>query len=98
LNGITQFEDGNTKVLSFCSECHKNLVKGKTPPLALANHMVIGNIPTELQDLTMIEEAIIAHCRAKAWVVQLQEKNESINLPNIQQGFKGHTIIYPQKN
>jgi len=45
----------------------------------------------------MVEEAVIACCRAKTWVVQLQEKHDSINLPNIQRGFKGHTIIYPQK-
>jgi hypothetical protein len=96
-NGIFISDTDNCKMLSFCSECYKSLEKGKTPPLSLANHMIIGEIPKELQELTMVEEAIIARCRAKTWVVQLQEKNDKINLPNIQRGFKGHTIIYPQK-
>jgi hypothetical protein len=96
-NGISPSHNEQGKVLSFCSECYKHLIKGKTPPLALANHMFIGNIPPELQQLTMVEESVIARCRAKTWVVQLQEKNDAINLPNIQRGFKGHTIIYPQQ-
>ena len=96
-NGISLSYDGMKKILSFCPECYKNIKKGKTPPLALANHMVLGEIPPELQDLTIVEEAMIARCQAKTWVVQLQEKTESINLPNVQRGLKGHTIIYPQQ-
>jgi len=41
--GISDSLDGKTKLLSFCSDCHKNIVKGKTPPLALANHMTVGD-------------------------------------------------------
>jgi hypothetical protein len=37
----------------------------KTPPLALANHMTLGDIPNELRDLTVVEEAMVAKCRAK---------------------------------
>lgn len=83
--------------LLFCSDCHSCLLKSKTPPLALANHMFLGEVPSELQDLTMIEEAMIAKCRAKSWVVQLQTINDSSCLPNSQRGLKGHTIVYPQQ-
>ena len=95
--GISLSDDGMKRILSFCPECYKNIKKGKTPPLALANHIILGEIPPELQDLTIVEEAMIARCWAKTWVVQLQEKTESINLPNVQRGLKGHTIIYPQQ-
>jgi hypothetical protein len=59
--------------------------------------MFLGDIPSELKDLTIVEEAMIAMCRAKSWVVQLQTKNDSTCLPNSQRGLKGHTIVYPQQ-
>ena len=90
-------EEDSCAMLSFCSECHASILKSKTPALALANHMFLGDVPPELKNLTMIEEAMIAKCRAKSWVVQLQAKNDSTCLPNSQRGLKGHTIIYPQQ-
>ena len=40
---------------------------------------------------------MIARCRAKSWVVQLQAKSDTTCLPNSQRGLKGHTIVYPQQ-
>lgn len=42
--------------------------------------MYLGPIPSELKDLTPIEEleAMIACCRAKCWIVQLKEENQSV--------------------
>ena len=57
--------------------------------------MVLGEIPAELKDLTVVEEAMIAKCRAKCWIVQLKE--DSGSSPNAQHGIKGHVIIYPQR-
>lgn len=95
--GVEMHKEDSCAMLSFCSECHASILKSKTPALALANHMFLGDVPPELKDLTMIEEAMIAKCRAKSWVVQLQAKNDSTCLPNSQRGLKGHTIIYPQQ-
>ncbi|KIO19383.1 hypothetical protein M407DRAFT_223170 [Tulasnella calospora MUT 4182] len=66
-----------------------------SPRLALANKLYLGDVPMELQDLTMVEEAMIARCRAKAWIVQRKETN--VGMPNAQRGLKGHIIIYPQR-
>lgn len=40
---------------------------------------------------------MIARCRAKCWVVQLKEENQSVITPDSQRGMKGHIIIYPQR-
>ena len=95
--GVEIKGDNSGAQLSFCSDCHACLLKSKTPPLSLANHMFLGDVPLELKELTIVEEAMIAKCRAKSWVVQLQAKNDSTCLPNSQRGLKGHTIVYPQQ-
>ena len=46
--GIHTKEDNSGTLLSFCSDCHACILKSKTPPLALANHMFLGDIPAEL--------------------------------------------------
>jgi hypothetical protein len=45
----------------------------------------------------MIEEAMIACCRSKCWIIQLQEVNQDLVLASTQHGIKGHIIIYPQQ-
>ena len=40
---------------------------------------------------------MIARCRAKCWIVQLKEENQSIVMLDVQRGMKGHIIIYPQR-
>ena len=40
---------------------------------------------------------MIARCRAKCWIVQLKEENQSVVTPDSQRGMKGHIIIYPQR-
>ena len=94
--GVTVDERGNLLLL-LCPECHSALKKGKVPALSLANSTYLGAVLEELKDLTVIEEAMIARCRAKCWIVQLKEENPSIMMPDSQQGVKGHIIIYPQR-
>ena len=48
--------------LTFCKECYSYVLKGKTPPLSLANHLLLGDVPSELRDLTPVEESMIARC------------------------------------
>ncbi|KAJ7605253.1 hypothetical protein DFH06DRAFT_902232, partial [Mycena polygramma] len=39
---------------------------------------------------------MIARCRAKCWIIQMRELEDK-GYPNIQRGFKGHIIVYPQR-
>ncbi|KAJ3522430.1 hypothetical protein NMY22_g11894 [Coprinellus aureogranulatus] len=63
--------------LRLCKECNKYISRRKTPPLSLANHNFIGRVPPELKDLTVVEEAMIARCRSKCWVIKLTKKRNS---------------------
>jgi hypothetical protein len=94
--GLSKDDDGNIH-LSLCKECRSSLQHGKIPPLSLVNRNFLGPIPEELRDLTVIEEAMIAQCRAKCWIVQLKEDRRDTELPNVQRGLKGHIIVYPQR-
>ena len=87
----------SSTLLTLCKECHSHLRRGKIPPLSMANDMVIGDVPNELCNLTIVEEAMIARCRSKCWVLQLKAENQDISIPNTQRGLKGHVIIYPQR-
>ena len=88
--------DGRASGLLLCGQCARCLRKGRTPDLALANHLFLGEVPPELQGLTVVEEAMIARCRAKSWIIQLQELAGN-PAPNAQRGFRGHIIVYPQE-
>lgn len=83
--------------LTFCKDCSTNIQKGKTPPLSLANNLLLGDVPAELHDLTIVEESVIARCRAKVCIIQLKAEDTDIVLPNTQRGMRGHVVIYPQK-
>ena len=90
--------DGQPSALMLCGACKSSLLKGKTPDLALANNMYLGDVPPELSGLSVVEEAMIARCRAKSWIVHLQETESTVGcLPNSQRGMCGHIIVYPQE-
>ncbi|KAG0709667.1 hypothetical protein DFH29DRAFT_869957 [Suillus ampliporus] len=95
LSGVKPCSDGKYQ-LCLCSVCHKKLVKGKRPALSLANCTFLGDVPDKLKDLMVIEEAMIARCHAKCWIIQLKEENQNLQLSTNQHGMKGHIIIYPQ--
>ena len=82
--------------LHFCKDCFAHIKKGNMPPLSLANHLLLGDVPPELADLTPVEESMITRCQAKSCVIQLKS-DEDIFLPNSQRALQGHIIIYPQK-
>ena len=57
---------------SICLDCHSELIKGRTPLMALANDFWIGNVPKELQGLTYAERLLIARVRHNRCVVRVK--------------------------
>jgi hypothetical protein len=113
LNGLALDKSGLHRrgeeglVIKLCKVCHKFLVnEDKMPPFALANSMILGSIPPELQDLTVVEEALIARRRAKMWVIHLRGDtddgtDERSSIPGVtsvsgieQKGLRGHVVVY----
>ena len=93
--GVTCKADGLV-FLSLCPPCKSALSHGKLPRFSLANLNVLGSVPPELSELTLIEELIVARCRAKLCVVKLQDHRNDVELPTAQRGIKGHVIVFPQ--
>ena len=44
----------------ICEKCHRDLIDAKLPALSLCNLMWLGDVPLELQDLTLSEQKLIA--------------------------------------
>ncbi|KAJ7877097.1 hypothetical protein B0H14DRAFT_2567936 [Mycena olivaceomarginata] len=96
-DGVSFPPDSGRPTLSLCKNCYSSLKNKKLPALALANRTFLGSVPDELKDLTVIEEAMIAHCHSKCWIIQLKEENQDLVLQNTQRSIKGHVIINPQQ-
>jgi hypothetical protein len=96
--GVTVNKKGDLTLL-LCKRCNSRLKQNKIPATSLANFTYPGPVPDVLKDLTVIEEAMIARCRAKCWIVQLDAKKDDLcsSTPDVERGVKGHVIIYPQR-
>ncbi|KAJ7476628.1 hypothetical protein FB451DRAFT_1460888 [Mycena latifolia] len=57
-------------VLVCCKLCRSALKGNRVPPKAVANYNYIGPVPVELAELSVIEEAMVALCRAKCCIIQ----------------------------
>ena len=88
---------GAETVLTLCKECLSALRHGRIPALALCNHMYLGDIPSELKELTVVEESMIALCRAKCCILRLKVDGDDFAKPTAQRALKGNLIVYPQK-
>jgi hypothetical protein len=79
----------------ICSECETALGKKKLPRLALANDMWIGDVPSELQALTIPEQLIIARHYPRCYVFKLYPREGGhLGSEQMQRGMKGNVSLY----
>jgi hypothetical protein len=81
----------NTYRLFLCTSCVSQLTSHRLPPAALANFRWIGEVPEVLQNLTWIEERLIARAHITGCIYRLQRQSNASYL-----GLKGHAVVYPQ--
>jgi len=84
--------DKNTKTTRLCRQCHTALTKKnpKTPPMALASGLWIGEVPEELKDLTLPESLLIARAFPRAYVVKLRRKMGGGDPTTMMDGLMGN--------
>src|SRR6266496_2099817 len=87
--GIQQ--EGSDSNVWLCGTCHPNIMLGKRPPESLANFRWVRPVPSELKDLTWIEELLVTHAHIVGRVVRLQAWSQVSHF-----GIKGHIILLPQ--
>ena len=82
-----------------CRTCASNLRGGKTPSLALANGMWIGDIPVELQVLTLPECILVARFFPAAYIVKLYPQKKGARSwatgSSLHCGLRGNVSTYP---
>jgi len=71
--------------------CALQLCRHQFPAAAIANYRWIGEPPLALQQLTWIEEQLIARAHISGMIYRLERKSNCSYL-----GVKGHIVIYPQ--
>jgi hypothetical protein len=85
--GITQ----DNQIL-LCRSCHTRLSKDCQPSESLINFRWIGPVPVELQNLTWIEELLIARIHVCGSIVRLDQRHNTSSFF----GIKGHIVFLPQ--
>jgi hypothetical protein len=83
----------NRGMISICQRCYSCLSEGSLPAEALANFRWIGPVPEELQDLTSVEEALIARSHLFGRIFRLEERK---NREPTYSSLKGHIVLVPQ--
>jgi hypothetical protein len=82
---------------SICLDCTRWINKKKTPPLALANNMWIGAIPTALSVLTLPEKILVARYFPAAYIVKLFPKQKGAKhwpTSGLHSGIQGNVSTY----
>lgn len=86
------------EMVDVCATCHQALSRRKCPKWALANDMWIGDVPTELQGLTLPERLLIGLYIPCAHVVKLYPKASGASFWNpesMYDGLKGNVSSFP---
>jgi hypothetical protein len=85
------------KTMHLCNECHNQLKKNVRPRLSLSNDMWIGEIPRELQILTLSERLLLAKYFPSAYIVKLFPKQKNAHAwdrSQMHSGLKGNVSTY----
>ncbi len=81
-------------ICTLCQKCHDALSKGHIPKFSPANNMWLGDVPPELQGLTIPEEKLISLYRHNSCVIKLQSPFHSVTTS--QTALKGNCISFLQ--
>lgn len=77
--------------VTLCKACHSDLVhRNILPSRALANFRWVGPVPSELLELSWIEETLVARAHFVGKVVRLQNRSDGF------MAIKGHIVLVPQ--
>ena len=79
---------------TLCQKCHGSLLKGRLPKFSVANDMWLGEVPTELEGLTIPEEKLISLYRHNSCVIKLHSPFHSATTS--QAALKGNCITFVQ--
>ena len=97
LRGCLDICGRHDDVWQFCSPCHSALRAGKIPKLSARNSINVTtcqHYPSVLEDLTVVEESLIAKCHPVGTILKLRPGGRSS--PVAYNALRGHMIVIPQ--
>ena len=65
------FQQNKVDMCRICEKCHAAVLKKSIPKFVAANNMWLGDIPTELQGLTILEQKLISLYRHNSCIIKL---------------------------
>ena len=81
----------------FCTACHGSVSRGNIPKfsgLNLVSVTTCQDYPSALEDLTTVEECLIAKCHPVGTILKLRPGDRSS--PTTYNAIRGHMIVIPQ--
>ena len=88
------FKQRKLNMCTLCLTCHDLLSKGNIPKFSLANNLWLGEIPVELQGLTIPEEKLISLYRHNSCIIKLYSPFHSTT--TAQAALRGNCITFLQ--
>jgi hypothetical protein len=88
------FKQRKLNMCTLCLTCHELLSKGSIPKFSLANNLWLGEIPVELQGLTIPEEKLISLYRHNSCIIKLYSPFHSTT--TAQAALRGNCITFLQ--
>jgi hypothetical protein len=79
----------------MCKKCHDSIVKDDVSEDSVSNGFDFGEIPTELSDLTLLEQILISRIRVRYTIVKLQMSTIKHG-DMLQKAIRGNVIAFPQ--
>ena len=97
LDNCGRHEDDNEDYWQFCSQCNAALRKGNVPKFSAKNSVNVTmcqDYPSALEDLTAVEECLIAICHPVGRILKLRPGGRPS--PVSYNALNGHMIVMPQ--
>ena len=85
------------KSWDFCTTCHSAVCRGSIPKFSASNFVNVvtcQDYPSALDDLTTVEECLIAKCHPVGAILKLRPGGHSS--PSTYNAIRGHMIVIPQ--
>ncbi|KAH9010256.1 hypothetical protein EDB85DRAFT_2232956, partial [Lactarius pseudohatsudake] len=82
---------------NVCQSCTSDLWCDKKPVLSLANEMWVGDVPLELQVLTLPERILVGHFFPAVYIIKLYPKKKGARswaTNGLQSGLRGNVSSY----
>lgn len=80
----------------MCFECLRALKRGVLPKFSLANNLLIGDIPSQLDALTIPEQLLIARHYPRCYVFKLFPREHNLHIPieQLYTGMAGNATLF----